>query len=148
MNFGWIFVLLGIILAGSGTFCIYYGQDILRNANDNQKTVINSKPIISPQEEKLLSIIYKYQKDFGLKKLIIGRDGFIIFQNKQESKDKINIIGELYGVDSDYSKYSGEFENIMIHIPPEYLRPIPEARLDSPYVVVVTEEGISYLKQK
>ena len=85
-----------------------------------------------------------------MNKLIIGRhDGCLYFDEKEKrEKHKINIIGELFDIKSDYSSREKEFESLMLSIPSNLLRTIPETRADSPYVIQVTEEGIAYLKKR
>lgn len=104
--------------------------------------------ILSTQEEKLLSILYKYQKDFGLDKMIVGRDGTLYFNDKTNTeKHGINIIGDLYNINKDYSVKESEFEKLMLSIPDTYLKTIPEMFACNPFVVRVTRSGIAYLKQ-
>ncbi len=106
--------------------------------------------ILKPQEEKLLSIVYKYQKDLGLNKLIIQRtDGTLYFDEEEKrGKYEINIIGEVFDITSGFKIHASEFENLILDIPREYLQQIPETRYDDPYVLKITEKGIEYIKKQ
>lgn len=99
-----------------------------------------SQHILSPQAEKLLSLIYKYQKNLGLNKLIISKeDGALHFdEEERREKYKVNFIGELFDIKSDYASRANEFENVMLSVPSNFLKTIPETRFGSPYVVRVT----------
>lgn len=142
---GWVVICLGIALIGIGTFFTIFGKEML--SNKPTQTIISPQKILSPQAEKLLSIIYKYQKEFSRKKLIIGREGILYFDEPEmRNKYKINILGEVYDISSNYTAREAEFEALILDIPAEFLRQIPEMRLDSPYVVSITDEGIKYLK--
>ncbi len=147
MSMGWFITILGLVLAAIGTFFMYYGQSIL-NTKESSTTTSISQRTLSPQAEKLLSLVYKYQRDLGLNKLVIGRKGNLAFDEEEKRKKyKINFIGELFDIKSDYASRAKEFENIMLSIPSDFLKTIPETRLDSPYVVSITQEGIAYLKK-
>ena len=82
MDMGWFITIIGLVLIGIGTFFTFYGQSI--KGIKHSFTTAASLHILSPQAEKLLSLIYKYQKDLGLSKLIIGRDGVLYFDEKEK----------------------------------------------------------------
>ena len=152
MHTGWFITILGIILIEVGTFFTFYGQsikDVSPKPDVISKLMVTSRYILSPQQEKLLAIVYKYQKQLGLNKLIIAKkEGRLHFDDKEKrEKYSINIIGEVFDISSDYSLRSNEFENLILHMPSNFLKIIPESRLDSPYVVMITEEGIEYIKK-
>ncbi len=141
-----IIILIGIIVGAISLFFTIYGQSI-KEIKKNHSITNYQNQILNPQEEKLLSLIYKYQKESGLNKLIISRDGFVYFEGKDKDEQKrINLIGELYNINSDFKTRSKEFESIILNISEKFLKLIPESRLDSPYVVTITEEGIRYIK--
>ena len=148
MTMGWFIIILGIILGAIGLFFMYYGQSII-NTKQNSSPTTTSQRILSPQAEKLLSLIYKYQKDLGLNKLIISKeDGTLHFDEEERRKKyKVNFIGDLFDIKSDYATRANEFENIMLSIPSNFLKTIPETRLGSPYVVSITEDGVAYLRK-
>lgn len=143
---GWIITVLGIALIGIGTFFTFYGQNLVNApqiAKHSQQSIV-----LSPKAEKLLSLIQKYQNQFALNKLIISREtGELFFDEETMRKEnKINLIVDLYGINSKFESKSEDFENTMLSIPPVYLRVLPEMRFDSPYVVMITQEGIQYLR--
>jgi hypothetical protein len=101
--------------------------------------------ILRPDQERLLELLYKYQKQFSASKLVISRtDGTLYFDNDPKRGSDVNLIKELYGkVDASDVKH---FEVLMESMPYQYTRVIPETRLDSPFVVNVTDDGIKYLR--
>jgi len=140
-------IILGIVAGGIGTFFILYGQGIISSNYSSVK--IPSEHTLSPQAEKLLTIIYEKQKEFGLNKLIISKEGKLFGADKSSAeKYNVNVIGELFNIKSNYISHQKEFENIFLTIPEDFLMRIPEVRLGSPYVVRVTDAGISYIKNK
>lgn len=146
--FGILFLCGGLAIMTIGGYMAKDGWEALTKLKD-KTSAIQSK-ILKPQEEKLLSVIYKYQKDFGLNKLIIYRtDGVLFFDNEEQRKKyQINIIAEVYNITKEYQSYSQQLEALILSIPEDYLRQIPENRWDSPYVIAITEKGIEYLKSK
>ena len=148
-------LIFGIVLLGGGLAIMTIGGYMAKDGWDEwtkskNKAGTASFRILKPQEEKLLTVIYKYQKDFGLNKLIISKsDGILFFDDEEKRKiHQINIIGEVYGITKDHKAYSREFENLILNIPGDCLKQIPENRWDSPYVVMITERGIEYIKSK
>ena len=141
-----LIICLALIAAGVlGGYLARYDWDSLGKPKNS-----TISRILKPQEEKLLSIIYKYQKDLGLKKLIIHRTGGTLYFDEEEKREKykINIIGEVFDTISVSKIHASEFENLVLDIPREYLQRIPEARLDDPYVLRITEKGIEYIKKQ
>lgn len=141
-----LIIFLALIVAGVlGGFLARYDWDSLVKPKNS-----NLSRILKPQEEKLLSIVYKYQKDLGLNKLIINRaDGSLFFDDvERRKKYEINIIGEVFDITSGFEIHASEFENLILDIPREYLRLIPASRWDDPYVLKITEKGIEYIKKQ
>lgn len=104
------------------------------------------EPELSPEQEQLLQILSKYQDRFAATKLVIGRDdGLLYFDNDSSKSRNISIISDLDGPNKPQTP--SEFEALMVSMPPEYVRLIPETRFDSPFVVSVTERGKSYLQE-
>jgi len=147
---GWAFIILGLFLIGIGSFLGYYGNQLLSKPSPTTSVQqpYEKSAVLEPQQEKLLRLIHKYQTDLGENKLIITRsDGRVHFDDEAKSeKHNINLFSELYGIESDFEKRESEFENLITSIPQLYLRSLPETRLDSPYVVQITEAGIYYLR--
>lgn len=108
---------------------------------------IERVPTLLPPQERLLELLVKYQKQFAVSKLIISRtDGTLIFDNDPKRGANINLFTDLYGVIDN--KNEERFEELLLSIPNEYVRFIPEMRWDSPFILNVTEAGIKYLKMK
>lgn len=84
----------------------------------------------------LLREIWTYQKTNNLSKVVIDREGFVLDDAKGE-KTKINLAVKALGEDRGYPL---RFEQLMVSMPAQFLRLIPETRFDSPYVVSVPEE--------
>ncbi|MGH6889414.1 MAG: hypothetical protein ACREHF_09480 [Rhizomicrobium sp.] len=104
-------------------------------------------PIVSPAQEKLLSVIAGHQRQFAAKKLIIDRKiGRLYFDEDRERGKGILIIAEMFGENAP----DGErrLEELMYSIPTEYLRLLPEGRLGDPYVVAITDAGLRYVKNQ
>jgi len=149
---GWIFIGVGVVLIAIGSLSIYYGQDLLRRGTVSSSISASSTaplPIINPPHERLLSLIHKYQVQFGATKLVIARSGLLHFDDpEQRERFNINLAAELFESAVDPTIRSRQFEALMEGMPAEYLRMIPESRLDNPFVVMITEAGIRYLKQR
>lgn len=120
--------------------------------NINQQTIVHVNPllrnqqqVLTPMATKLLETLYRYQVETGLNKLVIGRNGEVHFDEQNlQTKYRLNVITDLFSTQTDTSSRIREFEYIMDSIPATYLARIPETRLDNPYVVQVTEEGVRY----
>jgi hypothetical protein len=80
--------------------------------------------ILSPAQEKLLSIIEKYQKHFAATKLIVGRDGRIIFDEDRSIGKDVDFVMELYGRNGDAERRN--FIALMDSMPVEYVRFSPK----------------------
>jgi len=132
---------------GVGGFFTYYGQFVL-NAQPTNRPLQESVRLLSPPQERLLSLLFRYQRDFAASKLVIGRKGQLFFDDMERRNSvKINLLTELYGSkDNDNSRLS-DFVSLMESLPPEYVRFHAEARFDNPFVVSVTSDGVKYLRE-
>jgi len=149
---GWLFILIGVLLIAIGTFNVYYGQDLVRRGGDTGTQSSSSSrstlPVLNPAQEKLLSIISDNQREYAATKLVIGRNGILYVDKPKEARVERNILAVLFGSQSDDPSYVARFNDLMEGMPEAYLRRIPEARFDNPYVVSVTDEGSRYLRKK
>jgi len=103
---------------------------------------------LPPQQERILFLIYKNQLQLGVRKLILGRNGDIYSDDpKLRESLKVNLIKELFGSAADPKAYQNEFEAAVEAIPERYLKKFAEMRLDSPFVVAITDEGIKYIRR-
>ncbi len=148
---GWLLVLLGIALAGIGTFLVYYGQDLVRHGQSETSVqrLQEAKRVLSPIQERLLRLLADYQQRFAVHKLIIARAGKLYFDpDSPHSETKVSLLTDLFGVKEDDESRARELEMLIEQMPDEYLRRLPESRFDNPFVVAVSEEGINYLRGK
>ena len=150
MNWGIIITIIGVVQIAMGTFLTIYGPSLVHKDDVQVQSQVNQRKLLTPPQVKLLWQLYEIQSKTGASKLVISStDGAIFWDNeKLREQYKINVIGDFYSVDKEFNSKSGEFENLIHSIPLEYLKHIPEMRLDSPYVVSVTDEGIKYLREK
>jgi hypothetical protein len=142
---GWVFVILGLVLGAIATFMVYYGQDLLRSPKAEPPRI--ERRALMPVQERLLEVLAKYQKAFAASKLVVSRtNGRLYFDGDRNKGKDTNLLTDLYGsAEGDVSR-AGEFEKLMESMPAEYLRLYGEARLDNPFVVSVTEDGMKYLR--
>ena len=140
------FVTIGIVLIAIGSFLGYYGGKELLSARS--PSPFQAERVLSLYQERLLGLIYKYQRDYASSKLVVARNGSIFFFDDQERRKtvKITLLTELYGSKEGDELRKGEFVSLMESLPLEYIRFHTEARFDNPFVVSVTEAGIKYLR--
>ena len=99
-----------------------------------------SSPKLSPPQETILKKILECQIEHDAKKLVISRDGALLFLEPGGRKvTNKNLVPD--GV------APGEFEWFIESIPATYLRMYSETRFDNPFVVAVTDAGIDYLQK-
>lgn len=79
---------------------------------------------LSPQQEKLLMLVDKYQVKFGARKLIIEVGGAIYLDDPGHTYTNTNIADELLG-GIDSPERARKLETIMDGMPSEYLRRFP-----------------------
>ncbi len=107
-------------------------------------SIENNKLSLSPPQERFLELLSSYQTELGARKLIVDRtNGGLYFDDPQHRKSQLNFIIGIYG--SVTPANTALFDELMDSMPPEYVRFFPESRLDSPFVISVTEEGKAYL---
>ena len=146
---GWTYIVIGVFLMALGTISIGYGWHILgRPSSSPAISNVEQVVILSPQQERLLRLIYNNQVHFGAKKLVISRSGRLHFDDPKEQTNQIDLAMELLGNRLDPAVRAHEFESLMEGMPPEYLKMIPETRWDNPFVVTVTEAGIRHLDRR
>jgi hypothetical protein len=122
------------------------GHDITNVNVFGVSPIATHKPVLQPLQEKLLELLYKYQKQFGATKLVVSRDeGRIYIDDKNGQGSTESLINDIYG--SITERNAGLFEALVENMPPEYVRLFPENRLDTPFVISITNEGSRYLHQ-
>jgi len=110
--------------------------------------IIQTSTILTEDQERLLGIIAKYQREFKVPKLTVPRDGAGLFRPEKGIRvqvERVNIALELFGDQKPETHRRVEFELVMDSMPSEYLKRIPESIYGSPFVVSVTSAGFKYL---
>jgi hypothetical protein len=124
--------------------------DLRRQLDQTQKCLAELSTVVAPpqmssMQGKLLFMIAKYQKEYSETKLVINRgQGSLFFDNDQNKGKDVSIIKDLYNTSDPINQKN--FEQLMETMPLYYLRFLPEMRLDSPFVISVTEAGFEWLK--
>ena len=94
---GWVFIFVGIALVGAGTFLGIYGQSLLGEKQSAQSSTVAER-LLTPSQERLLALLFRYQRDFAASKLVVGRNGQLHFEDEERRKTvKVNFLTELYG---------------------------------------------------
>lgn len=144
---GWAFIILGLVVASVGAFLTYYGQSLLGEKPPAQSSTLSER-LLTPSQERLLALLFRTQRDFAATKLIIGRDARVYFDDPERRKSlKINFLSELFGSKDDDQSRLSDFVSLMESLPTEYVRFLPEARMDNPFVVSITPGGVKYLRE-
>ena len=91
---------------------------------------------LSNDQLSLVKEIWKYQKENGLNKVIINRDG-VIFDEIRNEPTTIYLTSK---VSSIPKRDRFRFEQLLLSIPTFFLKQIPETRWGAPYVVTISEE--------
>lgn len=154
-----VYIIGGIVVAllSSAAAISYFVYDfpapsIEDTTKQNVDTVNESPALLSPQAEKLLFLIHKYQIESASTKLNISYDGKIYFEEREKNmRYKFNLIQDLFDISSsdespEDSPHWKRFESLLLDIPSQYVRVIPTNLVGCPYSILVTEEGIKYLK--
>jgi hypothetical protein len=144
---GWVFIILGLIVISAGGFLTYYGQALLGEKPPAQPLTISER-LLTPSQERLLALLFRYQRDFAASKLVVGRKGRLFFDDlARRDSVKINFLTELYGSKDDDNSRLSDFISLMESLPTEYVRFHAETRFDNPFVVSITSDGVKYLRE-
>ncbi len=108
--------------------------------NKGKEEVVNSDNAISlyglrVEQLILLREIWIYQKNNKLNTVIIDKEGFV-FDDVKKEETKINLAEKALGDRGD----PFNFQKLMVSMPVQFLKLIPEVRWRSPYVVSVPAE--------
>src|SRR2546428_7880802 len=99
-------VVIGALLLGLAAVLAYYGQELLRRGFGSQAEPPDGlphaaqAPVLDPQQEKLLTLIHKYQVQLGASKLVVLRDGRIYDDQTRRIITGIDLASELFGAGS------------------------------------------------
>ena len=152
-----IVALIGFLFFGGGWWVIGQQYEKQRRAITStskaetdakrSQSVIETGPALTPVQERLLELLAHYQKQFGVGKLVVLRNnGGLHFDNEPQKGAGISLLRDLYG--SGDPGNAIRFEQLMESMPPRYVRTFAEMRLDSPFVVGVTDAGMAYLRPR
>jgi hypothetical protein len=112
------------------------------------ETIKGEKVLTAPQE-RLLTLLWEYQRRFASTKLVVSRDGRLFFDDPERQKTtKVNVLKDLFDSKEEDTSRVAEFQQLIDQIPEEYLRRYAEGRFGSPFVVGVTEGGVKYLRAR
>ena len=126
-----------------GATVIQSGRDIIVHPPTASSSHAG-RPVLLPQQERVLELLAGYQKRFGASKLIVSKtDGSLTFDDDPSRGAHISLIRDLFG--DVNPRNVGRFEELAQGMPSEYVRLIAEARWDDPLVLRVTEAGVEYL---
>lgn len=102
--------------------------------------------ILDEAQIRLLKNIYNFQVKTPDNKVILARDGFI-FDDQARKPTSINLVRQVLNKEPDEQSLR-ELDELILSIPNEFMKLIPEMRWDSPYVIVVTSEGVKKLQEE
>lgn len=106
-----------------------------------------ARPVLLPQQQRLLELLVEYQKKFGANRLVVSRrDGSLHFDDDPKRGGEISVVRDIFGAVTAHN--AGRFEELVQSMPSEYVRLVAEARLDNPFVLNVTAAGVAYLADR
>ncbi len=139
-----MFVGVGFLLTAAGGVLVWFGNEL----RTTPAPIAISALALDPEAERLLKRIYELQTHHDLYKLVISHDGTLLRPNAPADEPEINLIESLFGGKRGDEQSQRALEKLMLEIPVTYLRNIPQANWDTPYVVAVTPEGRAYLRSR
>lgn len=144
-------IILSFIVLGVG-FKIYYSKQLADR--DSEISTLKSKLALgvsdvelNPQQERLLELIDKYQKQFAVDKLLIGPWGELYLDDINRKSAHINIANELLGGEDPF-KNGKQLRDIIFKMPQEFLNKFPEPTISGGVAVTITDSGRKYLKRQ
>ena len=129
-----IITILGFILV----LAFNRGYSIGFNKGKSESAISVETPSLqglTSEQKNLLRKIWTYQNEHKINKVVIDKEGFV-FDDVKKEKTKINLAEKALGDKG----YPSNFQKLMVSMPAQFLKLIPETRWGSPYVVSVTEE--------
>lgn len=146
----WTSILLGVLTALSVGGAYYFERQLQREKDKKIAELEALQPReLSEQQERLLDILYTHLTRFQARKLVIGRGGRLYAAEPgHETVVGINLAEQLLSTAGDLPTRGQEFEALMESMPPAYVRMLSETRLDSPFVVTLTDAGIAKAKER
>lgn len=151
---GWVIYLAGALISAGGLaiggFVIYLGTQV-EKISDKTELASPSRPdlpVLSPQQEKLILVLYQTQVRFGARKLTVNRkSGQIFYQPNGKNQDTgVNLVQELFGESEENESRSREVEALVEDFPDTYLERMGESKWGNPFTLRLTTKGIEHAK--
>ncbi|MBI5025119.1 MAG: hypothetical protein HZC18_09030 [Candidatus Omnitrophica bacterium] len=101
---------------------------------------------LSNEQLELLKIVYEHQKTTPTNKVVISSTDGAIFDDQARKLTAINLVREVFKKEPT-EKNAMALSDLILSMPSEYMKLIPEMRFDSPFVVRVTQEGVEKSKE-
>lgn len=143
-------IVLGVLTAFSIAGAYYFERQLQRQKDEKIAALEALQPReLTKRQEEVLDRLYWYLGKFQAKKLVVGRDGrlYAAEPGHQELTD-VNLAEELLGKAEDPATRAREFASLMESMPLAYVRMLPEARWDNPFVVALTDAGIAKARER
>ena len=114
---------------------------------DPSSSSVAENALLRPQQERFLLLLYRYQVELGVRKLIVGRsDGAVFLVDQTPRPTRFNFMQDM-----SLSPDKGDralFEQLVEEMPQSYVRSFTESRFDNPFVIGITEEGQRYVQRR
>lgn len=125
-----------------GVTILQPGRDIV--IQPPRPTSVQSRPVLLPQQQRLLELLAEYQKRFGANRLVVSRsDGSLHFDDEANRGRDVSLIKDIFGAVTPHN--AGRFEELVQSMPSDYVRLVAEARWGNPFVLNITEAGVAHL---
>ena len=129
----WLWIIGVVCGIAIFSYKLGYKSGVSQSSSSKQEITLEQ---LNHNQISLVREIWKYQKSNKLNKIVISRDGFI-FDDVEKKKTTINLADRVLGNRGDQFR----FERLILSIPVYFLKQIPKTRLDSSYVVTISEEA-------
>ncbi|MFA5901986.1 MAG: hypothetical protein WC829_23055 [Hyphomicrobium sp.] len=144
LGLGWVFLSPGAgqsaSVSGDNATVMQAGRDVIIQSPPQRRE-------LPPQQVRLLELVDAYQRKYAANRLIVSRTtGDISVDANGKPIEGANLMKDLFGEVSEHN--AGRLNELILTVPGELLRLIPENLWDSPYVVTITEAGAAYVRPK
>ena len=101
---------------------------------------------LNKEQISFLKVVYDYQRQTPTNKVVISSTDGFIFSEEGHRPTSINLIRVVFE-EEPTEKTAMVLSDLILSMPNEYMKLIPEMRFDSPFVVRVTQEGVEKLEE-
>lgn len=101
---------------------------------------------LNNEQLEFLKVVYEHQKTTPANKVVISSKDGVIFDDQARKLTTVNLVREVFEKEPTESNAMA-LSDLILSMPTEYMKLIPEMRFDSPFVVRVTQEGVEKLKE-